>query len=166
VDVLARAFVMVARRMPDASLILIGSGSQGEKIRAILEAGGQMDRVMLAGRVPPAQIQRWYHKADLFISPSHVDGSSVSLMEALASGPPALVSNISANCEWITDNVNGWLFRDGDAEHLAERILWIAARRRALSRISHAARQTAEERANWGLNFRVLLRAYEQAVAL
>jgi glycosyltransferase involved in cell wall biosynthesis len=87
-------------------------------------------------------------------------------MEALASGTPALVSNIPANCEWITDNLNGWLFRDGDAEHLAERILWIAGRRHALFRISRAARQTAEKRANWGRNFKVLLRAYEQAVVL
>ncbi|HET6846519.1 MAG TPA: glycosyltransferase, partial [Anaerolineales bacterium] len=166
VDVLARAFVEVAPRLPGVSLILIGTGSQGEAIRRIIADGGQMDRVLLPGRVSPAEIHRWYHKADLFISPSHVDGSSVSLMEALASGTPVLVSNIPANCEWVTDGVNGWLFQDGDADDLAQRILSIAKQRRDRVRISRAGRKTAERRADWDRNFQVLLRSYEKAVAV
>ena len=61
--------------------------------------------------------------ADLYISPSHVDGSSVSLMEALACGLPCLVSDIPANQEWVREGENGWLFPDGDDERLAGKIL-------------------------------------------
>jgi glycosyltransferase involved in cell wall biosynthesis len=68
--------------------------------------------------------------ADLYISPSHVDGSSVSLMEALACGLPALVSDIPANQEWVSEGVNGWLFPDGNADILAEKILAVIAQRR------------------------------------
>jgi glycosyltransferase involved in cell wall biosynthesis len=102
--------------------------------------------------------------ADLFVSPSHVDGSSVSLMEALACGRPVLVSDIPANREWVRDGVNGWLFRDGDVADLAEKILWINSHRSVLVGIGRAARRVAESRADWSKNFRVLLRSYEQAL--
>lgn len=165
VDVLARAFVIAAPRLPGSTLTLVGAGSQRERISAILEQAGLLGRVRLPGRVPEGQIHHLYQTADLYISPSHVDGSSVSLMEAMASGMPVLVSDIPANREWVHDDVNGWLFRDGDAENLAERIIWIAGHPAALHRISRAARKTAEQRADWKRNFRVLLEAYEQTVA-
>ncbi len=87
--------------------------------------------------------------ADLYISPSHVDGSSVSLMEALACGIPCLVSDIPANKEWVTEGENGWLFPDGDADALAEKILSAIARRETLPEVGRSARQVAEQRADW-----------------
>jgi len=164
VDVLAKAFVLAARQHEGLSLILLGGGSQANAIRRILLDAGKMDRVQLGGLVTQGALPSWYQMADLFVSPSHVDGSSVSLMEALACGTPVLVSDIPANKEWVRDNVNGWLFRDGDTEDLAERILWISTQRAILPRISRAARKVAEARADWNKNFQVLLRSYKRAV--
>lgn len=165
VDVLARAFVLAAPGLRGAALILLGAGSEGRSIRAILQAGGQLARVRFGGRVQQAEIHRWYRQADLYVSPSHIDGSSVSLMEAMASGMPVLISDIPANREWVSDGVNGWLFRDGDVGHLAERISWIAGQEAARARMGRAARKTAEARADWSRNFKVLLWAYEQAAS-
>jgi len=162
VDVLARAFVKVAAINPDANLILLGGGSQGQKIRHILMNGGVMERVHFGGQVGQRDLPRWYHMADIYISPSHVDGSSVSLLEALACGMPCLVSDIAGNKEWVEEGVNGWLFRDGDADDLAEKILLAIKSRRSWGRIGKAARKIAEERADWQKNFGKLLEAYER----
>ncbi len=162
VDVLAKAFVGVARKRKDVSLLLLGGGSQAQAIRQILMNGGVMERVHFGGQVSQTDLPRWYHRADLFISPAHVDGSSVSLMEALACGLPALVSDIPANQEWVKEGVNGWSFPDGDAQALAAKILAVLAQRRKLPQIGRAARRSAEERADWKKNFGVLLEAYEQ----
>jgi glycosyltransferase involved in cell wall biosynthesis len=164
VAVLARAFARVAQQRDDVSLLLLGDGSQAQAIRQILLSGHALERVQFGGQVPQADLARWYRMADLYISPSHVDGSSVSLMEALACGLPALVSDIPGNREWVSDGVNGWLFPDGDPQALADRILAVMAQRDALPAIRQAARRTAEERADWPRNFAVLLRAYDQAV--
>lgn len=161
VDVLARAFVKVAGVDPDVNLILLGGGSQGGRIRQILMSGGVLDRVHFGGQVGQKDLPRWYHMSDIYISPSHVDGSSVTLMEALASGLPCLVSDIPGNREWIEDGVNGWLFRDGTVDDLAEKILNAVKNRRSFRKIGDAARKTAEERADWKKNFGKLLEAYE-----
>lgn len=162
VDVLAAAFVKAARQDPALSLILLGGGSQGQLIRKVLIGGGAEDRVQFGGQVPYSQLPRWYHMADVFISPSHVDGSSVSLMEALACGIPALVSDIPANREWVREGINGWLYPDGDANALADRILGIALQQGTLGKFSQAARRIAEERADWRRNFGILLKTYEK----
>ena len=164
VNVLAKAFVKVAQQNPDVNLILLGGGSQGPKIRKILMNGGVMERVHFGGQVGQRDLPRWYHMADIYISPSHVDGSSVSLLEALACGMPCLVSDIAGNKEWVEEGVNGWLFRDGNVDDLAENILLVIKSKRSWGRIGKAARKTAEERADWKSNFGKLLEAYEKVV--
>jgi glycosyltransferase involved in cell wall biosynthesis len=166
VDVLAKAFVAVAKKRADVSLLLLSGGSQAGLIRQILMNGGALDSVQFGGQVSQRDLPRWYHMADLFISPSHVDGSSVSLMEALACGLPVLVSDIPANKEWVSEGVNGWLFPDGNADILAEKILAVIAQRRKLTQVGRAARRSAEERADWKKNFVKLLEAYEQTIQL
>ncbi|NUQ84363.1 MAG: glycosyltransferase family 4 protein [Anaerolineales bacterium] len=162
VDVLAAAFVKVASVNPDVNLILLGGGSQGANIRKILMNGGVMERVHFGGQVSQRDLPRWYHMADIYISPSHVDGTSVTLLEALASGLPCLVSDIPGNRDWVEEGVNGWLFRDGDADDLAEKIMLAIQSRRAWGKMGKAARKTAEERADWRKNFGTLLEAYEK----
>jgi len=162
VEVLAKAFVKVAEQNPNVNLILLGGGSQGGHIRQILMQGGVLDRVHFGGQVGQRDLPRWYHMADIYISPSHVDGSSVTLLEALASGLPCIVSDIPGNKEWIEDGVNGWLFNDGNADDLANKILFAFKHKRSFPKMSKAARATAEERADWKKNFGKLLNAYDQ----
>ena len=160
VDVLAKAFVKVVSVNPDVNLILLGGGSQGPRIRQILTNGGAMDRVHFGGQVGQRDLPRWYHMADIYISPSHVDGTSVTLLEALASGLPCLVSDIPGNRDWIEEGINGWTFRDGDVDDLAEKILSAIKSRRSFGKIGKAARKMAEEKADWSKNFGKLLDVY------
>lgn len=166
VDVLARAFVKAAGSRPELSLMLLGGGSLGARIRQILLSGGVLDKVTFGGQVSQNELPRWYHWADVYISPSHVDGSSVSLMEALASGLPCLVSDTPGNREWVIEGENGWFFPDGDADALAATILQVFDERKSLSKIGQAARAVAEERADWTKNSAKLMQAYQQAIQL
>lgn len=163
VDVLARAFVQVAREDPRLNLMLLGNGPLAGELRQIFQRGGVLERVSFPGYIAQAELPRYYHMADLYISPSHVDGSSVSLMEALACGLPALVSDIPANTEWVREGENGWLFPDGQADALADKIRQALRQRDRLPQIGAQARKTAEERADWTRNFQILLEAYQRA---
>jgi len=164
VDILASAFVNVARKRKYVSLLLLGDGSQAPLLKSIFSAGGVIDQVEFAGHIPYEQLPEYYHKADLFISPSHIDGSSVSLMEALASGLPCLVSDIPANKEWIENGKNGWLFPDGDVDSLENSIFYAMDHRDQLPEMAAAARRVAEKKADWKVNFLSLLDAYQKTV--
>ena len=139
---------------------MLNGGSQSAQLRQILQSGGVLDRVTFGGLISQTDLPRWYHMADVYISPSHVDGSSVSLMEALACGLPCLVSDIPANKEWIVENENGWLFQDGDADSLAEKILAAISQKEKLPQIGRASRKSAEMRADWKKNAKVLMNIY------
>jgi glycosyltransferase involved in cell wall biosynthesis len=166
VDVVARGFARAARQMPNLRLLLLGGGSQAGLIRSIFEQEGVQEKVFFGGQVNGDDLPQYYQAADLYVSASHSDGSSVSLMEALASGLPVLVSDIPSNREWITPGREGWLFADGNDRELSEGILRAAGQPEILKAMRLAARRLAEERANWQVNFQRLLAAYQLAVEI
>jgi glycosyltransferase involved in cell wall biosynthesis len=71
-----------------------------------------------------------------------------------------LVSDIPANKEWIVENENGWLFQDGDTDSLAEKILAAISQKEKLPQIGRASRKSAEMRADWKKNAKVLMNIY------
>ncbi len=178
VDIIARAFVKAAQCKPELRLIMLGNGSLAPMIHKILSpavlpeaTNGQntsasFSRVIFPGQVSHEDLPRYYHSADLYVAATHSDGTSISLLEALASGRPALVSDIPGNREWITPGQNGWLFPDGDAEALAQAIINAVDQRQRLAEMGHAARNLAEQRADWDKNFQALLGAYELAMSV
>jgi glycosyltransferase involved in cell wall biosynthesis len=167
VDTIARAFVQAARQGARLRLAMLGNGSQAGLLRRVLSpAGNNGDNagVLFPGQVSYADLPRYYRSADLYISASHSDGTSISLLEAMACGCPVLVSDIPGNREWVQDGVNGWLFPEGDDRALGKAILNAAAQRGRLPEMGQAARQIAEGRADWSKNFPHLLDAYQIAL--
>lgn len=163
IDVLARAFVIAARKHPELHLTMLGNGTLNATIRQIFLVGGVFDRVHFPGQVSYASLPSYHQNADLYICASHSDGTSISLLEAFACGTPALVSDIPGNREWVTPGVNGWLFPDGDADALATAIHEAICQRQMLPEMGRKARLLAESRADWDQNFPRLLDAYQLA---
>jgi len=166
VDNLAHAFARVARQRPELRLLMLGNGPLAPKIRQIFMKADVLDRVHFPGRVNQKDLPNYYRAADLYISTSHSDGTSISLLEALASGKPVLLTDIPGNQEWVTTQGGvGWLFRDGDVDSLTEGILRAVDQREQLPAMGLAARHLAESRANWEKNFPHLFEAYQIALA-
>ncbi len=165
VDVLIDGFIDAARIEANLRLLLLGVGSLEPVIRSKLENAGMLDRVHFAGQVGYDDLPDHYRSADLYISASYSDGSSISLLEAMACGVPALVSDIPGNREWVTPEKEGWWFIKGDPRSLSEGILMSLRNRKALYKMAGAARQITEKRANWQENFISLLDAYSLAIA-
>ncbi len=164
VEVIARAFVLAARQRPELRLIMLGNGSQAAALRQIFLQGGVEEQVLFPGQVRQGDLPRYYHMANLYLSASHSDGTSISLLEAMACELPALVSDIPGNREWVQPGVNGWLFPDGDETALSRAIVDAADQPQRVAGMGQAAREIAEQRADWEQNFPMLLKAY--AIAL
>jgi glycosyltransferase involved in cell wall biosynthesis len=166
VEVIARAFAIAARACPELRLIMLGNGSQATLLRQVFLQAQVEDRVLFPGQVSQDDLPRYYRMADLYLSASHSDGTSISLLEAMACGRPALVSDIPGNREWVQPGVNGWLFPDGDEKALAQAIVRAVDQRQQLPEMGRAAREIAEQRADWERNFQELLKAYGLALEI
>ena len=175
-DIIARAFTQVAQQRPELPLrlVMLSNGSQATLLRQILtnfnapsfqptNVSSLNQQVYFPGQISYAELPSFYRSANLYVAATHSDGTSISLLEAMACGCPVLVSDISGNQEWVTPGENGWLFPDGDAHAMAVAILRAVDERHKLPEMGLAAHRTAEQRADWKKNFPELLRAYEIA---
>lgn len=161
VEDLAHAFVEAARQLPELRLLMLGNGPLAPSIRRIFHQAGLLQQVHFPGQVSQGKLPEYYQAADLYISTSHSDGTSISLLEALACGTPVLLSDIPGNQEWITSPGEvGWLYADGNVSDLAAAILRAHSARAQLPVMGQAARLLAEERADWNKNFPQLFEAY------
>lgn len=156
----AGAFASAARGNPNLRLLMPGTGSLAPKVRRVFERAGLLDRVYLPGAVAYDDLPSYYRAADVYVSASLSDGSSVSLMEALACGLPVLVSAIPGNREWVQAGVQGWLFPPKDEIALSSAMLAAAASAER-AKMARAARKVAEQRADWSRNRQALFSAYE-----
>jgi L-malate glycosyltransferase len=164
IEELARGYACAARENPSLRLLMLGDGPQASLVQEIFAEAGVLETVHFAGQVRQEDLPEYYRSADLYVSASHSDGSSISLLEAMACGRAVLVSDIPGNREWVSPGTQGWWFPCGDAEALAHGILQAASQQSRLAQMGAASRQTAERRADWKNNFPRLLEAYQLAL--
>jgi len=161
VDITLRGFQIAANLIPNLHMIMLGGGSQARQVRNFVDSHDLSNQIHLHGYQKNEKLAAYYQAADVYLSASHVDGSSVALLESMACGCPAIVSDIPSNLEWIVDGVEGWTFRDGDADDLAKKIVMAAGMQKKLAGFGKAARLKTEQFANWDNNVDKLLDTYQ-----
>ncbi|MEO6462789.1 MAG: glycosyltransferase, partial [Candidatus Eisenbacteria bacterium] len=112
-------------------------------LEARARARGLSAVVRFAGRVPHRELPALLASAAVAVSCARSDSTSISLLEAMASGATPVVTDLPGNREWIDDGVEGRLFPPGDATALADALVFVltdpgfrpAARLRARQRV-------------------------------
>ena len=165
ISTLVDAFRIAHSRDSRLRLLLLNDGSEAGHIRGFIMKHGLERVVVTPGLVAAAELPQWYRVARGYISCTISDGTSVSLLEAMATGLPAVVSDIPANREWITERENGALARTGSADDFAAKLLWVANLDRSeREAIAVRNQRLVSERADWDRNFPRLLYFYQQLV--
>jgi glycosyltransferase involved in cell wall biosynthesis len=93
-------------------------------------------------------------QADLYVSTSPSDSTSVSLLEAMAAGLACVVPDIAGNREWIQDGVNGLLYPPLRAEALAAALERLGRDRALATRLGRRARETVQRSGRWNQTIR------------
>ena len=153
VETVVRGFIRAAASAPQLRLLLAGSGSHTPALQALLEDAELEDRAVFLGEVRQPELPAVYRAADMYVSASVVDGSSVSLLEAMGTGIPTCVSDIAGNAQWIAGG-RGLSFEVGDDGSLSELILSLVEDRAQGGDVSRsmarAAREFVAMNADWG----------------
>ncbi|MEX0792464.1 MAG: glycosyltransferase, partial [Pirellulaceae bacterium] len=92
---LVKTWPNVLARVPNARLYLVGEGPQEGELRGMISALGLQSRIILPGVFD--NVEDLLHAANAFVLPSHFEGMSYSLMEAMSVGLPVIVSDIPGN---------------------------------------------------------------------
>jgi glycosyltransferase involved in cell wall biosynthesis len=151
------------QRGADVRLSLPGTGRLAGEMKNLAAELGIADTVAFGAGYSNDQVPAMLADHDVYISASHWDGASISLMEAMACGIFPVVSDIPANREWLEDGETGLFFRPGDAQALAEILADLPGRRDLIARAVQANRETILRRADRRANLATLLNALESA---
>jgi glycosyltransferase involved in cell wall biosynthesis len=117
-----RAFARIQARHPEATLMLVGGGSQEDALRAqVTEL--RLNHVTFAGRVAPSEVQRYYADADIYVQAPSIDNMPLSVLEAFASGLPVVSTGVGGVPLILRDGRDGLLAPDNNDTALAAHVL-------------------------------------------
>lgn len=103
VDTLVEAAVAIRKRVPDALVLIAGTGPLRAELEARIATLGVSDSVRLLGFVPDVDLPRAYRAADLSVVPTmSLEGFGLITVESLAAGTPCLVTPIGGMRDIVT----------------------------------------------------------------
>jgi glycosyltransferase involved in cell wall biosynthesis len=158
-----RAFRIVQDRFPDASLTIVGSGSEEGALRSVAE-DLQLRNVTFAGRVRHSEIARYYADADIYVQTPNIDNMPASVLEAYASGLPVVSTDAGGVPAILTDGVHGLLAPVGDHAAIAAQVLRLLEERGLAARLCGAGLQSCDSY-SWTAVRDQWLSAYRELVA-
>ena len=153
-DLLLRALPAILQQAPDIALLLTGGGPQEENLKKLTQELGLQEHVKFTGRVPHAQVQRYYSLVDVLVYPRHSMRltdlvTPLKPLEAMAQGLLLVASDVGGHKELIRDGETGMLFRAGDADDLARSVLRLLAMQDRWPQLREAGRRYVETERNW-----------------
>lgn len=119
----ARIAGQIAQQSPDTLFVYIGDGPLLEQVRAFVEEHGLQERVLLPGYRDDAEFA--VGAFDAYLLTSLYEGFPYSLLEAVRAGVPVVATRTVGSDEIVIPGENGELFRVGDVQDGAEKLLQV-----------------------------------------
>ena len=163
VSLLIRAIPTVLKEEPHTEFIIAGDGQEREALSREAENLNVRSFIKFLGRVPHERMANLIAQADIYVSTSLYDGTSVSLLEAMGSGAFPIVTDIPANREWITNGQNGFLVPIDEEKYLASRIIDAIRDPRLLEKV-RIENLSIVEKALWPANIEKIKEVYSKAL--
>lgn len=156
----------VVRRFPRAKFIISGKGQSDEMKKLVAHAQklGVKDSIIFTGYYPDRKLPRLYQAADVFAFSTFYENLPFAVLEALSTGLPVVTTRVGGIPEMIEDGGNGFLVQPFSPHELSERILYFLEHPSEASEMALLARKIIEERFDWRLIVKKVLRVYDEAL--
>lgn len=141
IDIFLQTVKLVAKKLPDVRAVVVGDGKLRDELRS-LSAKLEIDRnIDFVGHQD--DVENWLRKSKVFVLTSDSEGLSLSMMEAMMCGLPAVVSDVGDLGDLVGNGVNGYLVSRRSPDQFAARIIELLADDEKLETFSQAARRSA-----------------------
>jgi glycogen synthase len=169
-DLLLKAFVPMREARPDLRILLVGGGPQEDALKAQAVRLGIEAAVTFTGRVPHAQVQRYYDQIDMLVYPRHSMRltelvTPLKPLEAMAQGRIFVASDVGGHRELVEHGDTGFLFPAGSAESLAQAVDAALQRKGEWEAMRLRARRFVESQRTWARSVAAYAPVYERLVA-
>ena len=156
-DVLIRAMRSIQRRVPEAGLLVVGSGPYGATLRGLAERAPTRS-VIFVGEVPEQDLPRYYAVGDVFAMPCRtrlggleVEGWGNVFIEAAACGRPVVVGDSGGSREALVHGETGLLVDGTDVDGVADAVATLLEDPAYARRLGKAGRARVEREHTWPL---------------
>lgn len=139
IDFIIKSFALIKKKLSMVNLVIIGEGRDKIKLKKLALALGIGDHVYFAGRLDYEDMPKAYAGADLFAFASKTESQGMAVIEALASGLPAVVVKDSVFEGVIVEGENGF-FTQRNSHEFALKVSNLLKEEAALKKMSLHAR--------------------------
>jgi glycosyltransferase involved in cell wall biosynthesis len=161
--VLLRAVAEIARTVPSVALFVAGTGALREELEAEAARLGVAERVRFLGL--RRDRETLYAAMDVFVLPSHWEGLSLALVEAMGAGRAVVATSVGGNPEVVQDGRTGLLVPPDDPQALADALTTIGLDQGLRISLGEAAEQDARDRFSIEQHVAQLAALYRQGLA-
>lgn len=153
-DLLIEALPGILARQPDVRVLLVGGGPQDATLKEQIARLGLSEKVVVPGRVPHAEVQRYYDLIDVLVYPRHSMRltdlvTPLKPLEAMAQGRLLVASDVGGHRELIRHGETGLLFKAGSAAALTDAVSQLLNERDRWAALRAAGRRFVENERNW-----------------
>jgi glycosyltransferase involved in cell wall biosynthesis len=146
---LIHALPIILKEHPNTIVLFVGPGEKEPYIKELNRCGVPASSYQFLGHSDKKNLLYYYNISDVYVLPSFSESFSLTLLEAMSCGVPAVVSNVGGPSEIIKNHFNGVLVEPGDVKALAEAIIFLLDNHKIRRRIGREARRTIEAQYSW-----------------
>jgi len=160
---LVSAFARVLKVIPDAKLVIAGSGREKGNLARQIKRLNIGNSVFLVGGLGREKVAQLMAAADVFVLPSKMESFGLALLEAAAAGAPVVCSSAGGALEIFRDAFNALLYPPGDVDAMVKAIIRLLQDKDLARTISANAVETARK-FTWEMAARQTLQVYERVL--
>lgn len=141
IDILISAMERILTRYPFCKCAVVGDGPLGEKLREDIRSRGLDRQVLLLGF--QKDVKPYLSAADVFVLVSYIEGLPYSVLEAMASGLPCVVTDVGGNREAVVDRTTGLVIKPGSVDEAVLAIEYLLSHPQERANMAKAAQRRA-----------------------
>ncbi len=130
-------FPLIAAKIPDVHLVIIGSGPLDEELR---RRSQKFEGITMWGESHGTELLGWFARADVFVNPSATENFCTTNTEALASGTPLVAVVAPSSFEQVFPGRNGFLAEANNPQDFADQVAAILANSQLKAEMAEQAR--------------------------
>lgn len=136
-EILLGAMRKIVQEFPECKCMVVGEGPLQESLTRQIESLRLESHVFLEGFQP--DVRPYLAAADAFLLTSYIEGLPYSVLEAMASGLPCVVTNVGGNAEAVVQNKTGLIVHSGSIDEVVRAVSYLISHPQERARMGEAA---------------------------